>query len=75
MKEFASSRPGGKGGQGLGRWWHSKIGGLHAVPALAGFPSRKKKVIGENSKMSVCIPQPYRRKSLSQPLQWALFKF
>lgn len=34
---------GGKGGQGLGRWWHSKMRGLHAVPALAGFPGRKKK--------------------------------
>lgn len=76
MEEFASSRPGGKGGQGLGRWWHRKMRGLHAVPALAGFPGRgKKKVIEENSKMSVFIPQPYRHKSLSQPLQWALFKF
>lgn len=49
--------------------------GLHAVPALAGFPGRKKKVIEENSKMSVFIAQPHRHKSLSQPPQWALFKF
>lgn len=39
--------------------------GLHAALALAGFPSRKKKSDRKNSKMSVFIPQPYRRKSLS----------
>lgn len=60
MEEFTFSRPGGKVNRGKADGgWLSKMRGWHAVPALAGFPSKKKKSDRENSKMPVFIPQPY----------------